>query len=160
VVGYIHRLNSEVLRAEPRLRLSPLRTLGTTWLLPRLLYILSTKCFEHFFGKQLFRCSNLSTRPIHFPARIGLSQVTKSLSKTMSSSRIPDYEIEEPSKRDPTRETCLNSTDNQNGFSKKMDSQSGASSSIVAHTKAKKTGKDSWLASSSPSQNTLRTARV
>lgn len=29
----------------------------------------------------------------------------------MSSSRIPDYEIEEPSKRDPTMETCLNAAD-------------------------------------------------
>jgi hypothetical protein len=30
----------------------------------------------------------------------------------MSSLRISDYEIEEPSKRDPTMETCLNAADN------------------------------------------------
>lgn len=42
----------------------------------------------------------------------------------MSHSRIPDYEIEEPSKRDPTRETCLNGADNlerllqKDGFTK------------------------------------------
>jgi hypothetical protein len=42
----------------------------------------------------------------------------------MNSSRIPDYEIEEPSKRDPTMETCLNAADilerllQEDGFTK------------------------------------------
>lgn len=43
---------------------------------------------------------------------------------------------------------------------KKTDSQSGASLSIAIHIKAKKSGKDSWLASSNPLRNTLSPVMV